>query len=84
MNNVELLGNGQEASIDSNLLKSSHKSRGSFISRNDENIGDSFGIEMEPQENGDLLIEEGHFHLPKACCCCVSISTGAAGLKERK
>lgn len=30
-----------------------------------------------------IQIEENHRHIV-ACCCCVSISTGSAGLKERK
>lgn len=81
MNNVENIPNVSEALTGSNWLKSSsHKT--SFITRKEEKKNDSFGIEMTPQESNGTVLEQ-QFHLPKACCCCVSISTGAAGLKEK-
>lgn len=81
MEHIEKLDNQSNVFADSNWIKSSHKSNSSFIQRKDDD-NSVFGIEMTSQEKEDVLVER--FHLPKACCCCVSISTGSAGLKEKK
>lgn len=82
MNNVEKLNGMNDSLPNSNWMKSSHKSNRSFIQRKNEEQSNSFGIEMTSPTDENVTVEK--FNWPKACCCCVSISTGSAGLKEKK
>lgn len=79
---VNLTNSNQPFGVQLSKSSSSHKS--AFTKKgNSTEENNPFGIAMVSNNDSSIQIEESHRHIV-ACCCCVSISTGSAGLKERK